>query len=169
MMRGDQAAFLFLGTLAPFSRASESPMAIACLRLLTVPPLPPLPDLSVPFFLLCMALFTDLPAAAPYFRPLDFFFELERFLVAIVPPLISEKHRNGNELRIQKLPFVCQKAVINAKAELRETPSICTILSQEMFIFVNEDIQYKSLNNPQKERNHGAASRYTEKDIEARI
>jgi hypothetical protein len=42
--------------------------------------------LSAPFFLLCMALFTDLPAALPYFRPLDFFFELERFLVAIVPP-----------------------------------------------------------------------------------
>jgi hypothetical protein len=82
------AAYFFLGTLAPFSRASDSPIAIACLRLLTVPPFPPLPDLSAPFFLLCMALFTDLPAALPYFRPLDFFFELERFLVAIVPPYL---------------------------------------------------------------------------------
>jgi hypothetical protein len=34
------AAF-FLGTLAPFFRASESPIAIACLRLFTLPPLPP--------------------------------------------------------------------------------------------------------------------------------
>ncbi len=32
---------------------------------------------------------------------------------------------------------------IKGKAELRETPSICTILSQEMFIFVNEDISTK--------------------------
>jgi hypothetical protein len=38
----------------PFLRASESPMAIACLRLLTVPPLPPLP-LSVPFLRLLRA------------------------------------------------------------------------------------------------------------------
>jgi len=28
----------FLGTLAPFFRASERPMAIACLRLFTLPP-----------------------------------------------------------------------------------------------------------------------------------
>src|SRR5438270_95195 len=78
--------YFFFGTFAPFSRASDSPMAMACLRLFTVPPLPPLPDLSVPFFLRCMALFTDLPAALPYLRPLDFFFELELFLFAIVPP-----------------------------------------------------------------------------------
>ena len=57
----------FFGTFAPFLRASESPIAMACLRLFTVPPFPPLPDLSVPFFFLCMALFTDLPAALPYF------------------------------------------------------------------------------------------------------
>ena len=56
----------FLGTLAPFFRASESPMAIACFRLLTVPPLPPLPDFSVPLFFRCMALLTLLPAAFPY-------------------------------------------------------------------------------------------------------
>ena len=33
------------GTFAPFLRASERPIAIACLRLLTLPPLPPLPEL----------------------------------------------------------------------------------------------------------------------------
>jgi len=65
------AAFL-LGTFAPFSRASESPIAMACLRLFTVPPLPPLPDLSVPFFFRCIALLTDLLAASPYFL-LDLF------------------------------------------------------------------------------------------------
>ena len=67
------AAF-FLGTFAPFSRASESPIAIACLRLFTLPPLPPLPERSVPFFLRCIALLTLLPAALPYLRPDDFFF-----------------------------------------------------------------------------------------------
>jgi hypothetical protein len=56
----------FRGTLAPFSRASESPMAIACLRLSTFPPFPPFPDRRVPFFLRCIALFTDLLAARPY-------------------------------------------------------------------------------------------------------
>src|SRR5580692_8342011 len=70
----------FFGTLAPFFRASESPIAIACSRLLTTPPLPPWPERSVPFFSRRTALSTDLPAAFPYFG-LDFFFEL--FLLAI--------------------------------------------------------------------------------------
>ena len=64
---------LFAGTFAPLSRASESPMAIACFRLLTVPPLPPLPDFKVPFSNRRIALSTDLPAALPYFRPELFF------------------------------------------------------------------------------------------------
>src|ERR1700721_3435288 len=78
---GVQAVF-FRGTLAPFFRASESPIAIACLRLLTVPPFPPLPQRRVPLFFLRMALATVLLAALPYFR-LDFLPELDLFLVAI--------------------------------------------------------------------------------------
>src|ERR1700687_3739221 len=58
----------FRGTLAPFLRASESPMAMACLRLFTRPPLPPLPERSVPRFLRRIALATVLPAALPYLR-----------------------------------------------------------------------------------------------------
>src|SRR5882762_7951687 len=65
------AAFFF-GTLAPFSRASDNPIAIACLRLVTLPPLPALPERRVPFFLRRMALATVLPAALPYLLP-DFF------------------------------------------------------------------------------------------------
>lgn len=60
----DQAAF-FRGTFAPFLRASESPMAIACLRLVTFPPLPPFPERNVPFFSRLMALSMLLLAAFP--------------------------------------------------------------------------------------------------------
>jgi hypothetical protein len=51
------------GTLAPFSRASESPIAIACLRLVTFPPLL---LFSVPRLRLRMALSTDFCAFLPY-------------------------------------------------------------------------------------------------------
>jgi hypothetical protein len=46
----------FFGTFAPSRRASESPIAIACLRLFTVFPEPPL--LSVPRLRSCIARFT---------------------------------------------------------------------------------------------------------------
>src|SRR6185312_15568959 len=60
-----------LGTFLPFLRASESPMAIACLRLLTFPPFPPLPRFNVPFFLRCMARFTSLLALFEYFLAME--------------------------------------------------------------------------------------------------
>ena len=63
----NHAAFFF-GTFAPFLRASESPMAMACLRLFTVPPLPPFPERSVPRFLLRIALATVLLAPRLYLR-----------------------------------------------------------------------------------------------------
>jgi hypothetical protein len=56
---------LFRGTFAPFFRASESPIAIACFLLFTRPPFPPLPDFSVPRFLRRIALFTVFAAAFP--------------------------------------------------------------------------------------------------------
>lgn len=62
-------------------------MAIACLRLFTVPPLPPLPDFKVPRFRLRIALATVLPAALPYFRPLDLFDE--RLVAAMSPSAIN--------------------------------------------------------------------------------
>ena len=62
------------GTFAPFFLASESPIAIACLRLLTRPPLPPGPDLSVPRFRRRIADSTVLFAAFPYLRLLADFF-----------------------------------------------------------------------------------------------
>ena len=55
----------FRGTLPPFARASDNPIAIACFRLFTFPPLPPGPERSVPFFRRRIALATRLPAAFP--------------------------------------------------------------------------------------------------------
>src|SRR5262245_15341072 len=55
---------------------------MACLRLVTLPPFPPLPLLSVPFFLRRIALSTRLLAAFPYFRAPVFFLP-PRFLAAI--------------------------------------------------------------------------------------
>jgi hypothetical protein len=64
---------LRFGTLAPFFRASESPIAIACLRLFTFPPWPLLPRFNVPCLRRRIALSTLFCARRPYFRPpLDF-------------------------------------------------------------------------------------------------
>jgi len=54
----------FAGTLAPFLRASERPIAMACFRLVTFLPLPPL--FRVPRFFLRIALSTVFPAFSPY-------------------------------------------------------------------------------------------------------
>jgi hypothetical protein len=59
----DRVCF-FGGTLAPFLRASESPMAMACFRLRTVFPLRPL--CSFPFFLFSIACLTDSCDFFPY-------------------------------------------------------------------------------------------------------
>src|SRR5438045_8941714 len=56
----------FFGTLAPFFRASESPIAIACFLLVTF--LPDLPLLSVPAFRFFMARPTFFAAPLEYFR-----------------------------------------------------------------------------------------------------
>ncbi|HVI37485.1 MAG TPA: hypothetical protein VM684_14735, partial [Gaiellales bacterium] len=73
------------GTLAPFFLASDSPIAMACLRLFTVPPWPDFPRLRVPFLRRCMALFTDLLALLLYRRRDDRLEEL--FFVAMKPSI----------------------------------------------------------------------------------
>ena len=65
--RGSIQLDFFLGTLAPFLRASDRPMAMACLRLVTTPPLPPFPERSVPRFSFSIAFLTLSLAAFPYF------------------------------------------------------------------------------------------------------
>jgi hypothetical protein len=61
----------FAGTFAPSARASESPIAIACLRLFTVLPLRPL--FSLPRLYSCISRSTDFEAFGLYFRFEDFF------------------------------------------------------------------------------------------------
>jgi hypothetical protein len=79
------------GTLAPFFRASESPIAMACLRLFTFPPFPPRPLRNVPFFFRRMALSTRLLAAFPYRRVLLRLLvrELLRVVVRLVRLLVA--------------------------------------------------------------------------------
>lgn len=69
------------GTLAPFFRASDSPMAMACSRLLTLPPRPDCPRRRLPFLRRRMALSTLLLAPLLYLRRL--FFRDDAFLAAI--------------------------------------------------------------------------------------
>jgi hypothetical protein len=64
-------------------------MAMACLRLVTFPPFPALPDRRVPCFFCRMALATVFPADFPYLGLLDFF-------VGIDKP--SRTHRTSDEL-----------------------------------------------------------------------
>src|SRR6185436_16836077 len=81
----------FRGTFAPFLRASDRPMAIACFRLFTFPPLPPGPLFSVPFLRRFIALSTRLLAALPYFRPL--FFRPPFFAAMLGLPMQSGQYR----------------------------------------------------------------------------
>ena len=62
--------FGLAGTFAPFLRASERPMAIACFRLVTFLPLRPL--FNLPRFISCISRSTFLPAEGLYLR-VDFF------------------------------------------------------------------------------------------------
>jgi hypothetical protein len=80
--------FLFGGTFAPFFRASDSPMAIACFRLFTLPPWPDLPRRRVPPLRRRIALFTLLLAPLLYFRPLDL--REDAFFAAMEPPSAPE-------------------------------------------------------------------------------
>lgn len=60
----------FEGTFFPLRRASDKPIAIACLRLFTVFPLRP--DFSFPRLNSCISRFTSLPALGLYLRREDF-------------------------------------------------------------------------------------------------
>jgi hypothetical protein len=59
------------GTFLPFLRASDKPMAMACFRLLTLPPRPPLPRLRVPRLRRRMALPTSFDALREYLRAIE--------------------------------------------------------------------------------------------------
>jgi hypothetical protein len=87
----------FRGTFAPFFLASESPIAIACLRLFTLLPL--LPDLRVPFLRRFIALSTRFDADFPYLLP------PEDFLAAI--RIASET--NGGRLYLRTGGACCAR------------------------------------------------------------
>jgi hypothetical protein len=60
-----QLFFFFFGTLPPFRRASDRPMAMACFRLLTF--FPDLPLFNLPRLRSCIAFLTFRFAVLPYF------------------------------------------------------------------------------------------------------
>jgi hypothetical protein len=64
------------GTFPPSRRACESPIAMACFRLLTF--FPDRPDFSFPRFISCIALPTLSEAFRPYLRPRDDVFRAMR-------------------------------------------------------------------------------------------
>jgi hypothetical protein len=85
---------LLRGTFAPFFRASDNAIAIACLRLFTFLPLP---DRSVPFFLRRIVRSTFLLAALPYRRlPED-------FRAAMFPP---ERNTPAELQEVRRLPYI---------------------------------------------------------------
>jgi hypothetical protein len=79
--------FFFAGTFAPERRASESPIAIACLRLVTF--FPERPERSFPCFISCISVSTDALAFGPYLRVL-FFFPPDFFAVDFFAPAFLE-------------------------------------------------------------------------------
>jgi hypothetical protein len=90
----------FAGTLPPSRRASDKPMAIACLRLFTF--FPVLPLLSVPCFRSCIAFSTLSCAFFPYFFDAIVFllFDASKFVQELVPVDVrSPRHHVGAALR----------------------------------------------------------------------
>lgn len=84
--------FFFGGTFAPFLRASERPIAMACFLLFTRPPFPLLPERKVPRFFRCIALLTLLEAAFPYFG-MDFSFRSHAPALCDGAPAIPERRK----------------------------------------------------------------------------
>ncbi|HUB29254.1 MAG TPA: hypothetical protein VL967_06135 [Terracidiphilus sp.] len=85
--------------MAPFLRASDNPIAIACFGFVTFLPLRP--DLSFPCFIVFISRSTELEAFGLYFLPLDFlelvffaelFFALFFELVFLDGMLLSSSH-----------------------------------------------------------------------------
>ena len=91
--------------MAPLLRASESPIAIACLRLLTF--LPERPLRSVPAFYFFIARLTFLAAPFEYFRFFAF------FAISLAPAFVDRlAMRTGLELVMQpKVQFAWKSSV----------------------------------------------------------
>jgi hypothetical protein len=90
------------GTRLPFLRASDNPIAMACLRLLTFLPLRPL--LSVPFLRFRIARFTSFDALREYLRAM------------VNPPLGNITMRKSSESPMKKrlleglVPYIAYRA-----------------------------------------------------------
>lgn len=102
-------ADFFFGTFAPSLRASDSPMAIACFRLVTFFPLRPL--FSVPLFFSRIARATFFCAFGPYFPPPDDFLCEELFFVAIQPSPFCWFRKQRRMWRLREKFWECLRIV----------------------------------------------------------
>src|SRR5580700_8323890 len=94
--KGSSQLDFLLGTLAPFLRASNRPIAIACFRLFTTPPLPFFPERSVPRFSRCNAFLTLSLAALGYFAISPPFSLYSLTSITVHTPSIGFLTREGN-------------------------------------------------------------------------
>lgn len=112
---------LRFGTFLPFRRASESPMAIACLRLLTFLPLFPL--LSVPFLRFFIAPLTVFDAPFEYLRAIEAHSEFrthvsQRPAHCGVPFVRKLREPGGNASRFSaggRRPMCCETNVMQKR------------------------------------------------------
>src|SRR5262245_26542309 len=95
-------------------------MAMACLRLFTVPPFPPLPLFSVPRFRLCIARFTSLLALRLYLRPFDFLAMMPSLTapVPVMTPMddLARPVPNGLRVTSPSGPLACVVHFFSAHA-----------------------------------------------------
>src|SRR5882672_6874065 len=92
-LRFDFLAVFFFGTFFPSFRASESPIAIACLRLLTF--LPERPLFKVPALRFFIARLTLAAAPLEYFRAIGFSPGCDRKTICAVEESSGTRRRAG--------------------------------------------------------------------------
>jgi hypothetical protein len=98
----------FFGTFAPSLRASDRPMAMACLRLVTFLPLRPL--FRVPLFFSRMARSTFLPAFGLYFLPPEDLCDEDFFVAIKILPSPNWEAIADEEVARRKTAYSVQRA-----------------------------------------------------------
>src|SRR6266567_2698183 len=130
-----EADFL-AGTFAPALRASESPMAFACLRLVTF--LPDFPLLRVPCFFSCMTFLTFDCAFLPY-RAIVFSWAVRATYRIQCPPAHLEQDRFQMFQREHGLRIEGQRRVLDCMVD-QGVDGICILANYpEQFLLIDAE------------------------------